>query len=429
MCPVSPDLKEEIARLGIQKVIATYSDLPPEEPNLIFDMLNEYCLLEITEYLSDWEWMRFGQLHWKVEMALVSYKYPRAELSDWAIKKSGISTESDHFNYIAQVVTKLQTSNENLLAKFPSLNSLRYDSDIFETLPDHLQELKLEELSDDMDLQSFFQRVNSTLRVLKLDIISNFNDLLELHNLREMELKEVIPNDQLMLVLQQNSKLRRIHIEFQDEMFMCENTSKQIGAMKDLRDLTINGFGVKVTDQHRIIIADLLARVGPQLTKLSLCGDHIGPELISLAKVGLLRNIQAFDLNVWAEEEVENYLIITRSMTSLEKFRCALKGFEEKFYKVDYNIVEDSDLLELIISLPLLVQLELEPSIIYTLPFELELRNYLKRTNRRLRINQSEFSIIIIIFCNNFSNQLLFLSFQQHCLSFVHPNLDIHNYI
>lgn len=50
-------------------------------------MLNEYCLLEISDYLFVPDWMNFGQLHWKVEMALVSYKYTRVNLTDMDMQR------------------------------------------------------------------------------------------------------------------------------------------------------------------------------------------------------------------------------------------------------------------------------------------------------------------------------------------------------
>lgn len=395
MCPVSPDDKEEIDQLKIQKVIVQYEDLPPEEPNLIFDMLNEWCLLEIADYLDISDWMRFGQLHEKVERALVSYKYPRAELSEGIIEESGINPYSEHFEFIAQFVTKCRTSEtNNLLAMCPTLKSwttdLCSDSPIFE------------ELSEDQK-QHFFQRVNSTLTVLKLEWLPG-DGLFELHNLQEIELECEILNDQVMLLLMQNQNLRRFHIKYLGSMTIKEEIFQQIWTMKDLRDLAVNiQCDADITDLDRAIMADLLKKVGPQLTKLSLCLDLLGPEMISIAKGGFLRDIQEFHLSEWIEEgHIKSKLCFFCAMPNLKKLRFDLNGYKEMYdddgnllSDVEYfNILEDSDLLMLVKSLPSLVELKL-PCTQYTLRFEMELRNYLKEKNRRLRINKSEFLMYI----------------------------------
>lgn len=150
-------------------------------------------------------------------------------------------------------------------------------------------------------------------------------------------------------------------------------------------------------------MADLLKKVGPQLTKLSLCLDLLGPEMISIAKGGFLRDIQEFHLSEWIEEgHIKSKLCFFCAMPNLKKLRFELNGYKEMYdddgnllSDVEYfNILEDSDLLMLVKSLPALVELKL-PCTQYTLRFEMELRNYLKEKNRRLLINKSEFLIYI----------------------------------
>lgn len=413
MSPVNPKNKVEIDRLRIKTVVVDYEHeyVPPEEPNLIFDMLNEYCFLEITDYLSVPDWMKFGQLHWKVEMALVSYKYTRVKLTGKHIELSEISTESDYFNYIAQFVKKCEFKDINLLRKFSSLKAwimpIYLCINAADILPEGLEKLVISNYQGKVDWLLYFGKLNSTLRILELDWYVGSNGLSELNNLREIKLKSNIPFDDLMILLKQNTKLQRVHISFwnKNNWFVSGEIIRLIGEMSDLNDLAFIGchnHNINLPAECRTIVADLLNKVGPQLTKLCLFRDLLGPELISLANSGLLTNVQEFHLEEPIEEHdtMKEILQFISSMKNLKKLFFRLWGYVEPIYEDDacnYTIIGDSsDLLSLIAALAGLVELEL-PGSKYTIRFEMQLRDYLRATNRQLRINKSEFMMIYYI--------------------------------
>lgn len=403
--------------LEIKTVVAHYVDdvvavfqkhiyEPPSVPNLIFEKLNEYCLLEIVEYLSVYEWLRLGMFHWKMQSALVSYKIPRADIEGVCIRY----LETDYFNHIAPFITKLHSDNHRLLNKLPSLRSWTtkgpFSSDLIATFPDGLEELVLENEKEHMNLGPFFRKISPTLKVLEFQSYPGVECLSEFHNLRGIKISNDFPPGEVRILLKQNKQLQRVHIIFVKEYswFLTAGIARHICALKELKDLAFRSFSPDDDERSmwktQGVLSNLLERVGSKLIKLSLPGIGIGPKLLSLAKRGLFTNIQEFILEIPVYRADKKYLLpIILSMTSVRKLLILVDSDFSDDYEYDddsdfndddrytYDIV--ADLVSLIKCLPSLIELEL-PGKEYEFRIVMELREELKKTNRRIRINESK---------------------------------------
>lgn len=234
--------------------------------------------------------------------------------------------------------------------------------------------------------------------------------LSELHNLREIEISNQHPIEDFMVLLKKNTKLQRIKILCwqSDHWSISEKLFQQIGKLEELKDLGLDTprCDKRLKKKNRIIVANLLERVGSQLTHLLLPGNLMGQKMLSLAKRGILSNMREFHLKeVIQEEDVEFILPIILAMTNLKKLFFHVSGYyyldsddEDDDYEDDespvyYDTFDDSNVLLLIKSLPGLVELEL-PGKVCTIGFEMELRTTLKTMNRQLLLNRSEYKLL-----------------------------------
>lgn len=230
--------------------------------------------------------------------------------------------------------------------------------------------------------------------------------LSELHNLREIEISYRHPIEDFMVLLKQNTKLQRIKILCwqSDHWSISEKLFQQIGKLEELKDLGLDTprCDKRLKKKNRIIVANLLERVGSQLTHLLLPWNLLGQKMLSLAKRGILSNMREFHLKeVIQEEDVEFILPIILAMTNLKKLFFHVSGYyylendsEDDESPVYYDTFDDSNVLLLIKYLPGLVELEL-PGKVCTIGFEMELRTTLKTMNRQLLLNKSKLTIIL----------------------------------
>lgn len=385
--------KPQIDQLKIKNVDVTYESFPvfEVEPNLMFDILNDDCLLEIISFLTVPQWMAFGEIHSRAEWVVTSYKYHRTAITFENFCDSEMSEE--HFNDICVYPRRFAVDSSGFveyLQKFKQLTALTMSSftitkEMVDQLPGELEELCLgNSYETDLDLSPYFARINSTLRVLELAYLpDNPQFLMELKELREIKIRVRASIDQLPLMLRQNSGLERVDIRIDTiKNGTYEETLDAIRSLSMVKDIRIS-FG-HFPPKYEEIMLSLIREIGPKLTKLSV--DIEPPQNGFICKE--LENVNELIVNV------------QRNLKEAIKDICALKSLRklkiEQYYYVmffrnrDRVTLDFSDIMLLIQSLPNLIEIQsriLEP---FTIKGGLELQAYLRKTNRQLRINSGE---------------------------------------
>lgn len=394
---VDPIFKPEIEKLRIKDVLVTYIDSNPdpklpEEPNLMFELLNDDCLLEIMSFLTVPQWMTFGEVHPRSEWVVTNYKYPRAEITTtncvYQITKS-------HFFDICPFISRfvLQSASfVNHLQMFIQLTTLTIRSFIItkemaDQLPTDLEKLCLNNnYEKDLNLSPYFQKINTTLRVLEVrSLPDNGQCLMELRQLREIKIVVTRSFEQLPLILKQNTSLERVDIRL--KWFISEEICDAIASLRHLNDLNISLDNFMGEFKEHFI--GLLKKIGPQLTKLSVdinYGSFIFADLPNIKE--LIVNVEG-GLK-WAVEGI-------CTLKSLRKLRIKkyeqIDGWRSPETTTGFVLLT-SDLMLLVQSLPNLIEIQsidLEP---FTIRRGLELQEYLRRNNRELRINSGELIIV-----------------------------------
>lgn len=307
LSPMNPKYKAEVDAMAI-KVVANYWHIPepPQEPNLIFNMLNYDCLLEIVSYLDKPEWMSFGRLHENAEMVVATYMYPKEDMRCYNFLETGMyADDQEHFNRVSKLVHRLssyQSSKHDcadwrhFMGAFENLSSLwlgNLSSDLFDVLPCELDELLLSDYNfDDTNLTAYMRRLNPRLLRLVLiestrggneSILQQWNCLAELHNLQEISIEiPLLPHIPTILLEGNLQSLVRIelffYIEEEDGWGPHEKTLKLMSNLSNLKELSIvqkRPQFERMLDVH--LLAGVLSSVGPNLQKLSLTGhfeDH-----------------------------------------------------------------------------------------------------------------------------------------------------------
>lgn len=413
--PVPLRYKSDIESLNIRTKIVEYESIPdiPEEPNLIFDMLNEYCILEIMDYLSVPDWMIFAQLHPIAERAAGSYKYPRHPLKSEECSDSKIYLNLEHFLYICKRVKSytidLNDQNEmvlyfHLASMMPALKSLTVDvteipQELVQFLPGGLEKLVFKWIPK-IDLTAYFRRLAPTLRSLEIRLREGHEKgLLELTNLRELR------TSACKISIPIFAKFLRLNSDTLEYLKVTLNGSPEsgwvpykkvlqtIGSMRNLKVLKINRVFIDYdapsvgVEGSCYLVGNLFKKIGPQLKKLSI--DVNEEQMVEVLGSEELRNIQ--DINIMFSPPVarESILALVSTMTNLRKLTMTFfwRHARERDLKRNLEVPELMSLLE---ALPLLTQLKPDYNYEATIKFRMDLKEYLRQKNRELWIHGGE---------------------------------------
>lgn len=271
---VDPRFKSQIDSLKTKKMVVTYESPPdiPDEPNLIFDLLNDDCILEILSFLTVPQWMTFGEVHPRAEWVVTNYKYHRTPFTLANYRDSRIS--DNHLFNICPFVSNIELEFSLFIeypTKFTQLTALTLLSftitkEMVVKLPDELEELRLgNSYEKGLDLSPYFARINSTLRVLELDSLpKNAQFLMELKELREIKMNVEIGCDHFPCFIKQNTGLERVHIGSGiSSDYIRRETWNAIECLPKLKDLRLNCWDF-MSDN----MLGFFEKIGPQLKKL-----------------------------------------------------------------------------------------------------------------------------------------------------------------
>lgn len=416
--PVPLRYKAEIENLNIRTKIVEYEPIPeiPEEPNLIFDLLNEYCILEVMDYLTVPDWMIFGQLDPKAERAVTSYKYPRHHLRSHHCRDSNILSNSEHCANICEAVKTFTFDVDEEDALIPyfhfastmsALKSLTLNivpKEMLANLPDGLEELVMDGVLEpygDIDLTPYFRRLAPTLKILKLRYCGNNEQcLLELTNLRKLYMNAMAVS---IPVLKKFLDLNSNTLEYLNVMIIVSpeegwvpyaEVLNSIGSMRNLKRLTIDRFMYPIhaeidgMEEGCDLVADLLRNIGSQLSKLDI--DVFGQEMLAILDSEELKNLSEIKIQISPPEALEVLLPIVCTMKNLKKLglRYGMKYRETRQLKI-------SELMALLEALPQLTHLSPGWTYETTVNFRMDLKEYLRQKNRDLWINNGEISLHI----------------------------------
>lgn len=388
---------------------------PPEEPNLIFEMLNYDCLLEIVNYLSTMEWMSFGRLHENAEMVVATYKYPREEVCSWEIIDSGMyADDQDHFLRISKLVQTLWiarkvdqsfTDWDHFLGAFEYLSTAKLgclSEDQLESLPCELDKLIL---YDDPRSVEYVQRLKPTLRSLHIseyaDLAQYDSDsdrwqcLTELEDLQELKIGVSMHPDIVSMLLKRSlDSLECLKIAFDLDREGWEEHEQVLSVMSSLRNLKELHIEAKFgwrrffCDGNRLY--ELFTSVGPKLEKLDLTRGF-DPEVYEQMLYGYcLKDLPHLKINggdAWNFAEIATALDL---MTNLRKLEIHQEG--------PLGVMKGKDqreFMKLLEVLPSLTELS-APFFLTTFKFEMKIRSYLMENNRTLRINSGELRPFLI---------------------------------
>lgn len=409
---IDPKFKAEVDALTI-KVVANYWPIPepPQEPNLIFNMLNYDCLLEIVCYLSRPDWMSFGRLHENAEMVVATYMYPKGDMRSYDFLGTGMyADDQDHFCRVSKLVHRLycsQSSNyfcadwRHFIGSFENLSSLwlgNLSSDLFDVLPCELDELVLTNFDfDDPSLTAYMRRLSPCLLRLNMygsnlrnneSILQQWHCLAELHHLQEISIQiPLLPHITAILLERNSRSLVSIELLFdiqeKEGWAPHEKTLNLISMLSKLKELSIilklHQFNQSIDVQ---LLAGVLKSVGPSLHKLSLTGDFEEHDLEVLLAWGDLKDLPSLQIEVYWDLVAVRWIL--RRLKGLRTLQFC-HGECPEVDRVDRN----SELIQLIESLPNLKKLSI-PLMESTFNFEIDLRQYLKQANRSLLVNSGK---------------------------------------
>lgn len=414
--PVSSIYKPAIEGLNIKTTIVEYEPNPivPDEPNLIFDMLNEYCILEIMDYLRVTDWMTFAQLHPMAERAAASYKYPRQYLTSDLCHEAQMLLNMDHFEYICGSVKTFCIDINDLEKLIPYYNCLPLmtalksfelafiEPDVLHLLPDKIEKLELTCDSRNIDLTPYFKRLAPNLKILKLRYLGNNERFLaEPNNLRELDLYAVrVSIPMLTNLLERNCEtlenLRLFIGNLPESGWVAyEGVLRAIGSMGNLKTLKIErglvneDISTEGLERGCHLFNDMFKKIGRQLTKLTI--DVYGEEMVAVLDREELMQIPEIEIHFLSSVSRVVVLTLVSSMKNLRKLGMIIRypGYIQLPGQMDLEIPELMSLLE---ALPYLTHLNTE-SFKTTIKFGLDLKEYLKQKNRELWINDGEFNL------------------------------------
>lgn len=402
---VNPKYKSQIDSQVIN-VIVEYWDIPapPVEPNLIFEMLNYDCLLEIIKHLSQRDWMEFGRLHENAEMVVATYKYPRVIVSSKDLINSGLySRDGDLFNRVTNLVRRLRIDQKTTR----TFRSKNVSVDLFDILPSGLDELIVcDAILDDPKSAAYMKRLNPTLRCLKITDWERYRKsdekqsqwLAELENLEKISIATPLPPNILpIIVVQSWHSLESLQMTFnlgEDGWTGYEDALKLISTLRNLRELAIERKTWKTPrEDDNNLVADMIKSIGAKLNKLKLSGFD-GEDLKEILSSDSLKNLLGLELELeWEVDwDVETSTSCLCSLTKLRTLRVELTD-PDPDPDLEYDETTRLDLqswfMPLISLLPELREFNTTFNKC-TFKYETGLRQYLKRTNRQLSINSSE---------------------------------------
>lgn len=408
---VDPKHKAEIESAALE-VLVKYRPIPQPvevevvEPNLIFEMLNYDCLLEITNYLSTTEdWMQFGRLHENAEMVVASYKFPRDRLSSQGFLKTGIYAEDqDYFNRVSKLVQNLWVYQDSkfdidwrhFIRAFENVSTLslrNLTTDLFDSLPSGLVNLDVAvSILNEPSSAAYLRKLNSTLRILTVS--SSFpwvtlkddqlQCLAELHNLQEFVSNVAVPPGSLAILLDRN----RCSLERVELIFLTDEENgwtphgdvlRLMSTTTNLKELRIQKRGESSNDRGLDVklLAMLLTSVGSNLKTLNLTGDFVDNEIRQILNNDCLKSLQKLKVQLYRDEELGTMFSQLTGLRTLQIVSdCYIRQpllLEQKF----------GDFFEFLNSLPKLEELHVPQARSYK--FEIELREFFKRTYRALQ--------------------------------------------
>lgn len=414
--PVPLRLKPDIESLPIKSIIVEYEPMPeiPEEPNLIFDILNEYCILEIMDYLSVTDWMIFAQLHPIAEQAAISYKYPRQSLKTEDCSDAKMLLNMEHFECISGSVKTFSISlyHEgelqqyfNILRMMTSLKSLYLSCslpevveilpEVVEILPEGLEKFELESYNPGVDLTPYFKRLSPTLKILKFFHCGN-NDqcLAELENLRELDISQPqLSIPVLAYTLQRNADtLEKLKVSLngnpESGWVLYEEVLQAIGSLRNLKSLKLRRSlnpdipSVELEGGCHLL-TDMFKKIGRQLKSLSI--DIYSEEVLEILDIVELKNITEIYIEISPPVRAEDAFALLSTLKNLRKVGLRLSSR----YQQSLNL-KIPELMSLVEALPHLTHLE-PSAYVTTIKFRRDLQEYLKQKKRELWINNGEF--------------------------------------
>lgn len=405
--PVDIMFKEQIEKLNIENVLVTYKLDVLEEPELIFEMLNDDCFLEILSYLTNPEWIKFGQLHPRSAWIVLTYKYPRANLTGSDFDDSTITPQS--FHEICPYVRSMAIDNgwtREFLCEFTELRSLTLDvicitKENIGKLPVGLEKLRLRHCyyGTPIDLTDYFKQLSSTLRVLEVDDFEDYDDhtLMEFRGLREIKLcsKYGSFSKGIALFLKQNPDLKRV-----DFNFMVEDMWEALGTLKHLSVVSLS-----MDRYSKSLMTVLLEKIGSQLKSLSCA--RMWQTASNFFRSEELLNLQELKLCVRDSVNpiIDNIcwlkglrkLQIKREIVRRRDFRDVYDSDDSYYDKVEFIYVSPKDVIQLVKELPNLRQIQTDMLQPFSVKFGLHLQQYLREKNRNLRINSGEFVSFVLL--------------------------------
>lgn len=433
LCPVDVKYKKEVQKLNIATVLATYnkaqSPKREDQPGLIFEMLNDDCLLEIIRYLAKRDWITFGRLHSKSTSIVINFKYPRANLTGNDFRDSTVAAQS--FREICPYVRSMTVDKgwtRDLLGDFTELKSLTL-KDILVTdenidrLPVGLEKLHLlyppvdfdEEEEDDWYedddedsedgeeinyLTEYFKRLSSTLRVLEVGKLSRKTGqaLMEFRGLQELKVGDNISADSVANILKQNPGLRRVDLNLR---CMSKKLWVALGKLKNISNLSIDG-GCPIVEGFYSNVLGLLQKVGPKLVNLSIhiwraeesdmlrcCqGLKTLKELRVVVRIGVRKTID----NICLLKGLQKLQITTfMNPDDFDDYEDTEEFDVGQFIGEEEEVVTARDVLLLVKELPKLREIQSKIVECFPIKLGLELQRFLRENNRNLRINSGEF--------------------------------------